>query len=405
MNMRLYRLIAVTLTIALGLNTFCFDAEARKKDDKAKYIFLFIGDGMGATHVATAESYLSYLQGKLGGETLTMSEFPYYGTATTYSSNRNVTDSSAAGTAISTGHKTYNGGLGVDAEGNPVRSMTYDLKEDGYKIGIVSTVTINHATPGAFYASSNSRNDYYGISKQIVTSGFEYFAGSGFIDFRGKNNKLEATDVYLEKNGYEVTYGIEEFRKDSEGKERVVFCQESNREESAGNYVSSGKIAADATLREMLELGMEFIGDDEPFFFMCEGGKIDWTAHANKVMPMIMDILEFDDAIAAAYEFYKKHPKETLIVVTADHETGGLSLGCGPERIDWQALIDQWEKDGKQNNLNNDRNHEMNRKASIGWTTGSHSGVPVPVFAVGKGAEKFSGRMDNTEFKVKILGE
>lgn len=403
--MKLHKLISAICITAMLFNLSAHEAEAKKKDEKAKYVFLFIGDGMGSTHVAVAESYLSYLQGKLGGAMLTMSQFPYYGTATSYSADANVTDSSAAGTAISCGVKTYNGGLGIDAEGNEARSLAYDLKDAGYQVGIISTVPINHATPGAFYASSSSRNDYYGISKQIVESGFEFFAGSGFIDFRGKGDKEEATDTYLEKNGYEVSYGIAEFKEEAAGKEKVVFCQESNKEESAGNYVSSGKIAEDATLGQMLQLGMEFFDDDEPFFFMCEGGKIDWTAHANKVMPMIMDILEFDDAIAVAYEFYKKHPKETLIVVTADHETGGISLGSGPDHVNWQMLIEQWEKDGKQNNLGWRENSEMNRKASIGWTTGSHTGGPVPVYAVGKGAEKFMGRMDNTDIKGKILGK
>lgn len=403
--MKLHKLISAICITAMLFNLSAHEAEAKKKDEKAKYVFLFIGDGMGSTHVAVAESYLSYLQGKLGGAMLTMSQFPYYGTATSYSADANVTDSSAAGTAISCGVKTYNGGLGIDAEGNEARSMAYDLKDDGYQVGIISTVPINHATPGAFYASSSSRNDYYGISKQIAESGFEFFAGSGFIDFRGKGDKEEATDTYLEKNGYEVSYGIAEFKEEAAGKEKVVFCQESNKEESAGNYVSSGKIAEDATLGQMLQLGMEFFDDDEPFFFMCEGGKIDWTAHANKVMPMIMDILEFDEAIAVAYEFYKKHPKETLIVVTADHETGGISLGSGPDHVNWQMLIEQWEKDGKQNNLGWRENSEMNRKASIGWTTGSHTGGPVPVYAVGKGAEKFMGRMDNTDIKGKILGK
>lgn len=404
--MKHHRLFATILTIALAFNSASFTSEAKKKDERAKYIFLFIGDGMGANHVATAESYLSHLQGKLGGVSLTMTQFPYYGTATSFSADKSITDSSAAGTAIACGEKTYNGGLGVDADGNPVKSMAYDLKEDGYKIGIMSTVPINHATPGAFYASSNSRNDYYDISTQILKTDFEFFAGSGFIDFRGKKGEeKEAIDAYLEKNGYEVCYGTEEFRNDSKGKKKVVFCQESNRAESAGNYVSSGDIPADATLAEMLQLGIDYMGEKDPFFFMCEGGDIDWTAHANKTMPMVMDVLEFDEAIAVAYEFYKKHPKETLIVVTADHETGGLSLGAGPELIGWDMLIEQWEKDGKQNNLGWRENSELNRKASIGWTTGGHSGTPVPVFSVGKGAEKFSGRMDNTDIKGKILGK
>jgi alkaline phosphatase len=283
--------------------------------------------------------------------------------------------------------------------------MSYDLKEDGYQIGIISTVPLNHATPGAFYANSKSRDDYYNISTQIAGTEFEFFAGSGFIDFKGKNQKEEPIDEYLEKYGYEVCYGIEEFRKETEGKDKVIFCQESNRSESAGNYVSEGKIIEDATLGQMLGLGLEFFDTEKPFFFMCEGGKIDWTAHGNRTMPMVMDVLEFDEAIAKAYEFYKNNPEETLIVVTADHETGGLTLGCGDSTINWEKLEKQWLDEGKKNTLSDEDNRKLNQECSIGWTTGSHTGGPVPVFAVGKGAEKFAGRMDNTEFKVKILGE
>lgn len=404
--MRLHKLLAAIITIALAFNSVSFTSEAKKKDDKAKYIFLFIGDGMGAAHVATTESYLSYLQGKLGGATLTMSQFPYYGVASSHSADKNITDSSAAGTAIACGVKTYNGGLGIDADKNPARSMAYDLKESGYQIGIMSNVAINHATPASFYASSDSRNDYYDISTQIAKTDFEFFAGLGFLDIRGKRgDEKEAVDAYLEKNGYEVAYGIKEFRTDAAGKDKAIFCQESSRAESVGNYVSSGDIPADATLAEMLELGIEFLGDKEPFFMMCEGGDIDWSAHGNKTMPMVMDVLEFDEAIAVAYEFYKKHPKETLIVVTADHETGGLTLGAGPETIGWEVLIEQWEKDGDRNDLGYKENSELNRKASIGWTTGGHTAGHVPVYSIGKGAEKFSGRMDNTDIKSKILGE
>lgn len=402
--MKLHKFIAAICSIALLAGLSANTAEAKKKDEKAKYIFLFIGDGMGYNHVAATESYLSYKEGKLGGYMLTMSQFPYFGMATNYSANSYITDSSASGTAIASGQKANNYAMGVTPDNKPVKSMAYDLQEDGYKIGIVTTVPVNHATPGAFYASTPSRNDYYDISKQIVKSGFDFFAGSGFLDFKGKKGEDEAIDAYLEKNGYEVSYGIKEFWNEAEGKDKMILCQESNRAESAGEYISSGAIAEDAPLRELLECGMEYLGDKEPFFIMCEGGDIDWGGHGNKIMPVVTTVIAFDEAIKAAFEFYKKHPKETLIVVTADHETGGLSLGAGPE-VDWKLLEEQWEKDGQQNNLGWQENRELNRKASIGWTTGSHTGAPVPVFAIGKGAEKFSGRMDNTDIKGKILCE
>ena len=402
--MKLHKIFAAICSIAMLTSISATTVEAKKKDQKAKYIFLFIGDGMGYTQVAAAESYLSYKDGKLGGAMLTMSQFPYFGTATTHSADNRVTDSSAAGTAIACGEKTNNSAIGIDPEGKPVRSMAYDLKEDGYQIGIISTVAVNHATPGSFYASSNSRNDYYDISKQIAKTNFDFFAGLGFLDYKGKGGEEEPIDAYLEKNGYEVSYGVAEFKKDAEGHDKAIFCQESTRSQSAGNYDNSGDVAEDATLGEMLEIGLDFIDDSKPFFFMCEGGDIDWAGHSNKAMPMVMNVLDLDNAVAVAYEFYKKHPKETLIIVTADHETGGFTLGAGPD-INWGVLEEQWEKDGHQDKVGWQENRELNRKASMGWTTGSHTGVPVPVFSIGKGAEKFSGRMDNTDIKGKILCE
>ncbi len=402
--MKLHRIFtAICLSAVLVSLASCSDEP--REETKAKYIFLFIGDGMGMNNVAVAESYLSYKEGYLGGSYLTMTQFPYFGYATSYSSSSIVTDSSASGTAIASGEKTNNSFLGVDPDGNPVKSMAYDLKEEGYQIGIVSTVPINHATPSAFYANSANRYDYYNISRQIPGSGFDYFAGAGFLQFNGKEKDQEPIDAVLGRDGYEVYYGVEEFRQNSTGKEHAVFCQESNRKESARDYVTDGSPASDVTLAGMLELGMEFIDDEKPFFFMCEGGNIDWAAHANKVMPMINDILEFDGAIKVAYEFYLEHPEETLIVVTADHDTGGATLGAGKYYVNWNVLEEHWVESGNRNNLSEEENAELNRKASIGWTTDAHTGIPVPVFAVGKGAEKFSGMMDNTDFKGKILCE
>ena len=387
-----------------------------QKDTKAKYVFLFIGDGMGASHVAVTESYLSYKAGKLGGEELLMSQFPHYGMATTHSANKNVTCSSAAGTAIACGVKANNGTLGVDKDSVNVESVATILKRDGYKVGILTTVPINHATPAAFYAHSVKRTDYYEISNDIPASGFDFFAGTGFLQFNGKDNDQESTEEILERNGYTVSYGIEEFRAESVGKDKVVFCQAKNRGKSAGYYVSDGLENsgvesednvdhADATMAQMLELALEHFGDEEPFFIMGEGGVIDWASHENRTMSTIENMLDFDAAIKVAYEFYEKHPDETLIIVTADHETGGLTLGAGRATINWKALEDQWIESGKQNILDEVANAEMNRKCSIGWTTVKHAGGAVPVFAVGAGAEKFSGRIDNTEIMGKILGE
>ena len=403
--MKLVRFFYVLLSAVVLLSVNGCTTASDNEAVKAKYIFLFIGDGMGLTQVAAADSYLAYTDGdKLGGQYLTMTSLPYFGLLTSYSANSRVTDSAAAGTAIACGVKTNNGHIGVDAEGNAVKSIAYELHEQDSNVGIITTVPHNHATPTAFYANNSNRDACYEMCLQIPTSGFEFYAGSGFIDYRGRHNDLRPIDEVIEEGGYKVVYGLNEYDAEVTAGDKVVFCQESNKEESAGNYVSEGKLAEDVTLGQMLELGLKHVGTKEPFFFMCEGGKIDWTAHGNRTMPMIMDILEFDNAISIAYEFYKKHPNETLIVITADHETGGMSLGSGRE-VDWGLLVEQWERDNHKNNLSNEENRDLNRRASIGWTTGSHTGAPLPVFAVGAGAEKFTGLMDNTQIKDMILGE
>jgi alkaline phosphatase len=396
-----------TLVIIAAI-AFCligFTSCRQQDETKAKYVFLFIGDGMGATHVATAESYLSHKAGKLGGEQLLMTTFPYYGTATTHSADKHITCSSAAGTAIACGEKANNGTVGINKDSVNIKSVAYCLQEQGYNVGIISSVPVNHATPASFYAHSVNRGNYYEIASQIPGSGFDFFASAGFLDYKDKNGDKDAIDQVIEGQGYTVCYGLEEYLSEGAGKEKVIFCQASNRQEDAENYVSDAKASEDIPLAKMVELGIESLGDDEPFFIMCEGGTIDWAAHDNRTMSMVTDVIDFDAAIKVAYDFYLQHPNETLIVVTADHETGGLTLGCGSSSIDWNTLESQWLESGKKDVLDSDENRNLNKSCSIGWTTGSHTGGAVPVFAIGKGAEKFMGRIDNTDIKGKILGE
>ncbi|MBQ6687653.1 MAG: alkaline phosphatase [Bacteroidales bacterium] len=398
-------ILLIALTAFAGLS-FC-SCRKMAEDPKAKYIFLFIGDGMGSPHVDVTESYLSYKAGKMGGERLLMTQFPVYGTATTYSASHECTCSAAAGTALSTGVKTNNNCIGVDTNGNRLKSISYELKDDGYKIGIISTVPVNHATPAAFYASQEKRDEYGLITREIPESGFEFFASAGFIDYNGVSEDEDSAQ-WLERNGMDVCFGKDELKKAMTESERIVFCQEYNRGKEASNYESSGsKPDTETSLTDMLEYCLEFLGEDKPFFIMCEGGEIDWAAHANKTMPMIHHIIEFDKAISKAYEFYLKHPNETLIVVTADHETGGISIGdrsCD-YKVYWKHLEEAWEQAGRSNTLTLKENAELNDKANIGWTTHDHTGGSVPVYAVGKGSERFAGRMDNTDIKSKILGD
>ena len=399
-------LIIAAIAMAMSLNS-C--QEKKTESPRAKYIFLMIGDGMGASHIAVAESYLSAKAGKIGGEQLTMTQFPYYGTCTTHCLDKTITCSAASGTAIASGQKTLYSRLGCDADFNRLESMAFPLKEEGYKIGIMSSVPITHATPAAFYASTPDRGDGYGIMKQIPDSGFDFFGGSGFEDMFGKDGQQLGADKYLEQHGYEVCFGPEEFLAAADTCERIVFCQQKSKAEDAKAYVSEEADAEDITLAEMLQLAIDYLGDEEPFFIMCEGGDIDWESHSSYTMPMIEKVISFDNAIAVAYEFYKAHPEETLIVVTADHETGGVAIGQGESWsntfIDWIKIEEEWEKNKEKYLQDSKANREFNEASHIGWTTSYHTGGAVPVFSIGKGAEKFMGRIDNADIKGKILGK
>lgn len=400
-------LISVILAaLALSYATSCVKKD---KSERPKYIFMFIGDGMGASHVTLAESFLSYKQGKLGGERLSFSNFPVFGMSTTYSANRSISCSAAAGTAIACGEKTNNTFIGVDPDLNKLESISTALKKDGYKVGIISNVPINHATPGAFYANVPSRFQNYEIMKSIPDSGFEFFAGSGFNDYYGKDGNEVGSEEYLESKGYQVYFGKEEYQA-REDVDKVVLCQKHNKGKEAENYSITDNTGLELyTLDDMLKVGLEFLGDEEPFFIMCEEGMIDWAAHTNGTMNLINHILELDKAVQTAYEFYLKHPDETLIIVTSDHDTGGASLGRGKEwmddRLEWGILDSAWNTPDGRKLIATDKNKELNDAAFIGWTTMQHTGNDVPVYAIGKWAEKFGGKMDNTHFKEKILSE
>ncbi|MBR5836356.1 MAG: alkaline phosphatase [Bacteroidales bacterium] len=374
-------------------------------DAPAKYVFLFIGDGMGTSHVDVTESYLSWKAGKFGGEQLRMTQFPVFGTTTNYSADSYVTDSSAAGTAIACGAKTNNSWLGVDPNEQPLESVATALKEQGYKVGIMSTVPVNHATPASFYGHNRSRHASYAILKEIPESGFEYFAGSGMMGFAGNRWRPEPDITgYLEENGYNVCYGKEELAEAIANKDKVVFSQIYNRGVEPKNYESGKVPEGHTTLAEMVQAGLDLFGDKDPFFMAIEGGEIDWGGHANKTMPMVNAVINFDKAIEVAYQFYLEHPEETLIIVTSDHETGGVALGH-TYKVNWQAFEDAWVAEGGDNTLSNEENAALNEQGLIRWTTGDHTGGAVPVYAIGKGAEKFGGRYDNTDIKGKILGK
>lgn len=404
------RKIFKVMTIVI-VSVFCFASCNNCKDNTptAKYIFYFIGDGMGNTHVALTESYLSYKAGKENGERLSFTQFPYLALAETWPIGGHITCSSASGTALACGIKTTNNSLGVDPDGNEGTSIAVELHNQGYNVGIMSSVPVNHATPASFFAHNEYRGNYYEISQDMIDDGFEFFGGAGLYDIRGKKGDLPSTIDFLEENGYAVCYGKSTFTERQPNSEKVVYLQPSSQETGPEYYVREGDKEGDIQLSEMLGLCIDHLGDEEPFIIVCEEGKIDWSAHGNKTMSMVHDVLSLNETVKKALEFYYAHPDETLIVVTADHETGGPAIGDGQEwksdYIDWEILEKSWIECGGKNNLNRQDNRALNYAAQVGWTTENHSGAPVPVYAIGKGAERFHGRINNIDIKGLILGK
>jgi len=298
---------------------------------EAKYVFLFIGDGMSVSQASAAEMYKAALKGeaRAGVEKLNFSTFPAQGMTTTYSSESLITDSAAAGTAIACGVKTYNAGVGVDVDGKPVPTFAEMARDAGMKVGIVSSVSIDHATPASFYAHQKSRKNYYEIGLELAASDFDYFAGGGFIDPEGKKSKKEGEKVHvveaIKKAGYSYVNDKVAFEALKSGAKTVVVNPRLQDDQAMPYAIDTRE--GDITLADLTAKGIEVLDNPKGFFMMVESGKIDWACHANDAMAAIGDTLAFEEAVAKAMEFATEHPSETLVVVTGDHETGGLSLG------------------------------------------------------------------------------
>lgn len=298
-----------------------------------KYIFLFIGDGMSYPQVQTTNYYLNALEDD-GDEILTsesklnMMSFPVAGSAQTYDSSSFCPDSASTATSISTGHKTYSGTINMDEKmETPYETIAEKLKNQlGYKVGVLSSVNLNHATPAAFYAHQPSRNNYYEIGEELIASNFDYFAGGGLKKTTGAEG--DKTDLYqlAEEAGYKVIKTQAEAEALSAEDGKAIVIDETLADDDAMSYdmdLEDGEWG----LADYVEKGIEVLDNETGFFMMCEGGKIDWAAHANDAAATITDTLAMDEAVGKAMEFYNEHPEETLILVTGDHETGGLTIG------------------------------------------------------------------------------
>lgn len=440
------------LSIVLALCALCAFGEI-------KYVFYFIGDGMGSNQVLGAEMYRSALQGEpLGRVQTLMTTFPYSGSASSYSKSNGITDSAAAGTCLATGQKTKNGMLGLGPDSARLTTIAEELKAQGWGIGIMTTVAIDHATPGAFYGHVAKRSMYYEIGQQLSESGFDFFGGAGFHYPQGKKNKEEVNLYRLaEERGYTVVHGYEELSEIPESRytdisKMILVQKDDDQGTKHGSNLSYAidRKEGDLTLRQIVSTAIPFLAArHERFFMMVEGGMVDYACHGDDAATAFGEVWDMDEAMREAYAFYEQHPDETLIVVTADHETGGLALGNSDYTLHLDVLQHQhcsawvlndlfaqlykekrkpsWEdvkqiykeqlgfwdqveitaaeerelktlyKSARAKEFGDAGIALLNKKAHIGWTTRAHSAHVVPIFAIGPGAEIFSGWHDNTE--------
>ncbi len=453
----------------------------------AKYIFFFIGDGMASpqvnmTEAALADPNFRLVDGAVTLGALNLQQFPVAGMATTHADDRYITGSAAAATALATGHKTTIGTISKNADRTQnLKTMAQMAKEKGMKVGIVSSVSIDHATPACFYAHADSRGHYYDIAAQMATSDFDYYGGGyakgNFSKYQGRAINFQGDiEALMTGAGYTVVDNLGALKGVQPGQKCWAYT---GYDGSGALYYEVDRVSTDhVSLAEFTEEGIRLLDNEKGFFMMIEAGKVDWACHANDVVSATHDMVAFDDALGVALDFYNQHPDETLIVVTGDHECGGLSLGYAGtgyetafnllqhQKISYQEyteIVESWVGTGmtfaaalesvRQNfglgdaalnpalaltdneraqleqafndsmdpNFERDTEEEylkygpyydpftvtvthiLNQKAGVTWTSYYHTGVPVPVYAIGAGGNLFTGSYDNTDVAKKII--
>lgn len=459
------------------------NVEQVEKTEIPKYIFLFIGDGMSYPQIQSASYYLGATGSDSGvdAKELSFMDFPVVGSAQTFDKTSFCPDSASTATSISTGNKTYSGTINMDTTmTEKFETISEKLKKQlGYKIGILSTVNLNHATPAAFYAHQESRNSYYDIGLEMISSNFDYFAGGGLKQVTGEEENQEDLYQLAQEAGYTVVKTQQEVDAVTNADSKVIIIDEKLADSDSMAYEMDTD-EAQLQLSDYVEKGIEYLDNDTGFFMMIEGGKIDWACHANDAAASIHDTIALDESVKAAIEFYEKHPEDTLIILTGDHETGGLSIGYAGTNYDTYltnlenqkisfAKFDTDYVEGYVENKTSFENvlkdvkanfglmtaedsdaatnpnlvltdyeyellktaydrtletgasdqeemsqeeyvlygtyeplsvtitHILNNKSGISFTSYSHTGIPVPVFALGNGQNQFEGYYDNTD--------
>ncbi len=395
-----------------------------------KYIFLFIGDGMGFEQVKLANAAIE----EQDGSQTRMTRLPVTGQIHTRSANSAVTDSAAAGTALACGKKTNNGMIGQLPDGTPVEPVSLKLLREGMAVGVLTSVWATHATPAPFYSHAAHRNQAEEIGMQFPASGVHFLAGRALGG--GGDVVKRVLDVYREE-GIAVVTDFADAGVVPHNQRMALLAS------SVGSPNSRTGDLADTTALAIERLRNNPAG----FFMMIEGGAIDWVCHANRGWASVEETLAMDRAVEVAYQFYLENQETTLIVVTADHETGGLAVNekhldmdklrhieqqrgafaaaipSEAQMITMDAILKAFEmhygiseisdpdreqiekaiQTGNRNELVRHATNVPQAAAGITWSTGGHTGVDVPVYAIGVGADRFQGTYDITQIPAKIF--
>ncbi|MFN3760176.1 MAG: alkaline phosphatase [Algoriphagus aquaeductus] len=342
----------------LALSLAVSPAWAQKKAKNPKNIILMVGDGMGVSQIYAG------MTGNFGQ--LNLERMPVVGFHKNQASNSFVVDSAAGATAFSCGVKTYNGAIGVDAAGNPVPTILEIAEENGLSTGLIATCSITHATPASFISHQPSRSLDEDIAKDFLATDIDVFIGGGRKFFANRKDGLNLIDSLRSRN-YQIANSIEEVQQVKNGKLAAFLAEEQQARVSEGR----GDELVNST-----EVGLQLLQTNKKgMFLMIEGSQIDWGGHGNNTQYIVEEMIDFDKAIGRVLDFAEKDGN-TLVIITADHETGGFSVNKGDTKT---GMVE-----GK-------------------FTTGSHTGVMIPVFAYGPGSEKFAGFYENTEIFHKMV--
>lgn len=364
-------LLGLGLLVFILFN-FANSTENKESPKKPKNIIILIGDGMGISQLSSA-----YYFKEDEDKEPNFSRMPIVGLSRTSSAKEKITDSAAGATAISCGEKTYNGAIAVDVNGEDLQTILELLAQRDYSTGLVASSSITHATPASFFAHAKSRHMAKEIAAQMPDSEVDFFAGGGLEYFYDESAGINIIDILHKKGfvtGTDCLLKAEKLEK--EKKYGFLLAKDGMPKMSKGR----GDFLSNAT-----DLALNYFElQEKPFFLMVEASQIDWGGHANDADYVISETLDFDKMLGLVLDFAQKD-SNTLVIVTADHETGGFTLAAKEKKVPFQGTQRDYKEIGPR------------------FSTGGHSAAMVPVLAFGPGSESFSGIYQNTEIHAKLL--